>query len=128
MQVPALARCVPLAVRRQIQAEEREREEAARQAVQRRLDEAERDRRAEERWRAAEFKRVAASVTAWLYFEARCRAMAARFRHLDKDVYASGAYVAFQAEWPDPASPGLVAAAVGRAGGRRRAVASLLLG
>jgi hypothetical protein len=78
MQEAALSRYVPLAVRRQIQAEIREREKAAQQRVQDRLDREECYRRAEERWQASEFKRVADSVTAWLYAEARWRAMAIR--------------------------------------------------
>src|SRR3954452_23775664 len=84
-----LARFVPAGLRHQVKAEERAREEAARQAVQQRIDEAERARRAVERWQAAEFKRVAASAMQWLYSEARWRAMAVR-----------GAD--FEAEWPDP--------------------------
>ncbi|MFL5334449.1 MAG: hypothetical protein ACJ8H8_14970 [Geminicoccaceae bacterium] len=83
----------PVAVKRWLAA--REAREAARQRLAReqcetRLrEEAERTRRAEERWQAAEFKRIAASVTQWLYAEARWRAMAARGADLGT-------------EWPDP--------------------------
>jgi hypothetical protein len=99
----------PVAVKRWLaarEAREADRQRLAREQREARLrEEAERDRQAEERWQRAQFKRVADFATMQLYFEARCRAQAARFRQLDKDVYASEAYAAFQAEWPDPASP-----------------------
>ena len=100
MQESALSRYVPLAVRRQIQAEIREREKAAQQRVQDRLDREERYRRAEERWQASEFKRVADSVTLWLYAEARWRAMAVRFP--DQWCGLRDGAEGFAEEWPDP--------------------------
>ena len=103
MKDPTLSRYVPARLRHQVKAEERGREEAARQAVQRRIDEAERARRAEERWQAAEFKRIAASATLWLYSEARWRAMAVRFpRSSGADFYKTEDWRTFEAEWPDP--------------------------
>ena len=103
MKEPTLSRYVPARLRHQVKAEERDREEAARQTVQRRIDEAERVRRAEERWQAAEFKRIAASATLWLYSEARWRAMAVRFPlSSGADFYETEDWRAFEAEWPDP--------------------------
>lgn len=102
MQRRELAKYVPPAVRRQIQAEEREREKAGRQRIQDRLDEEERDRQADERHRAAAYKRIADFATMHLYFEFRCRAMEARCpRPRGEDFYQSPAYAAFAAEWPD---------------------------
>src|SRR4051812_42396411 len=91
----------PVAVKRWLaarEAREASRQRLAREQREARLrEEAERTRRGEERRQVAERKRIADFATMQLYFEARCRAQAARFRQLDKDVYASAAYAAFQA-------------------------------
>jgi hypothetical protein len=102
MRDPDLARLVPRALRRSIEAAAQLRQEAAEArrkaaawaagAAQRAEDARER----EDRRRLHEFAMLS------LYFECRLRASAARFAKLDQATVESLAYAAFCVEWPFP--------------------------
>jgi hypothetical protein len=99
---PSLKSYVPLALRRQVAAEERQRAEAALQRQRQREAAANAKAASEKRWQRQQDDRLRDLAMIYIYAEARMAATAARFPVLNKVVIESAAFEEFLAAWPYP--------------------------